>query len=82
MGEGSFIELLKPKPGGKNPACVIILQPQLLERTVHFLEMEVERAEFLQFALLEIFRHGGVGLELFNKVRIIAAATGLTISAP
>jgi hypothetical protein len=44
--------------------------------------MEVERAEFLQFALLEIFRHGGVGLELFNKVRIIAAATGLTISAP
>ena len=36
-------------------------QPQLPEPAVHFLKMEVERAEFFQFAFLEMFRHGGVG---------------------
>ena len=35
--------------------------------------MEVERAELLQFAFLEMFRHGGIGLELLDKIRVVAA---------
>ena len=37
-------------------------KPQFLEPVFHFLEMKVERAEFFQFARLEMFRHGGIGL--------------------
>jgi hypothetical protein len=33
------------------------LKSQLLEPAVHFLEMEIERAEFFEFAGLEMFCH-------------------------
>ena len=48
-------------------------QPQLLEPVVHFLEMEVERTERFEFALLEMFGHFGIGLELLHKIRVITA---------
>jgi len=35
-------------------------QPQFLEPVLHFLEMEIERAEFFQFAGFEMLRRGRV----------------------
>src|SRR3974390_1055777 len=45
-----------------------LLQPQFPKAGVHFLEMEIERAELFQFAFLEMLRHSGVGFELFEEV--------------
>ena len=48
-------------------------QPKLLKPVVHLFEMEVEGAQLLQFALLEMLGHGWVGLELLDEIRVVAA---------
>ena len=44
----------------------------MLEPVVHFLEMEVERAELLQFAGIEMFRYFGSGFKNLDEIRIVA----------
>src|SRR5258708_3007656 len=52
---------------------LVLLQLQFFGTAVHFPEMEIQRAEFFQFALLEMFRHIRVGFQDFEKIRIVAA---------
>jgi len=35
--------------------------------------MKIQRAEFFEFTLLEMFGHGGVGFQDFHKIRVVAA---------
>src|SRR5690242_18358493 len=51
----------------------MLLQPQFLEPVLHFLEMEVERAEFFEFAFLEMSGNRRVGLQLLDEIRVVAA---------
>src|SRR6266705_3304817 len=44
------------------------IQPQFLKPVVHFLEMKVERAEFFEFARLEMFCHVGIGFQDFEEI--------------
>jgi hypothetical protein len=41
--------------------------------------MEVEQAEFFEFAASEVFCHGEVGFELLDKVGVIATGVLVTL---
>jgi CO/xanthine dehydrogenase FAD-binding subunit len=49
------------------------LKSQLLKPILHFLEMKIQRAKFFEFALLEMFRHVGVGFQDFEEIRVVAS---------
>src|SRR5664279_3096540 len=59
--------------GARSRAAGVLSQPQLLEAVLHFLEMEVQRAESLQLTLLKVLCHLGVGLELGEEIGVFAA---------
>ena len=54
-------------------SAIPVSQPQFFEPVLHFLEMEVERAEFFEFAGLEMFRHGRVSFQDLDKIGVVAA---------
>ena len=54
-------------------SCISWSEPKVLKSVLHLLEMEIERAEFLQLARFEMSGNLGVGLELLDKIGVVAS---------